>query len=152
MKEKNESIAVYKKIESNRNSLVLLNGIRGIAFRFDNQIRIYQALDDAKTIFYKGKQNKETSNSDNFKHFMSILDTIEYYGGTIGDDPVLILTYIQYTGLPTVGEQAGETNYDDNIIAAKKEFLMKHPPTLYPTATTNIPLIVMTDVTGLGTR
>jgi Zinc knuckle len=72
------------------NSLMLLATIKGVANKFESQKNIYVSIDMAKSNFYSSCQGQSEANATYMTQFKDLIAVIEHYGGSIGDDIILI--------------------------------------------------------------
>ena len=90
MQAKLKSINGFNDFDEERDCLALLMSIKGISYKFEAQRYPPLALFDAKAAFYRYQQHKTLSNSDYLEKFKALYTIIEHYGGSIGEDPMLI--------------------------------------------------------------
>ena len=70
--------------------LWLLKTVKGICYSFQDQKNKFIAIDRAKTgAIYTYVQGPETSLADFQKEFLNMIDVLQHYGGSFGDDPGL---------------------------------------------------------------
>ena len=89
MKEKvsmHRDFAVHNEVY---NSLWLLLAIRAISYQFDQQRNIFLAIDDTKSKLFAHCQAPGTSLADYYKEFTNMVEVLEYYGESFGDDKAL---------------------------------------------------------------
>ena len=68
----------------------LLKDIRRISLQIETNTSIYDALDEAKTIFYTYRQEDNESNAKHLKNFKSIVEAIDHLGGSMFMDKALL--------------------------------------------------------------
>jgi hypothetical protein len=91
LRSKLKALAVWTDMESKSEVGRLLKEIKSITHQFQANISIYEALDEAKRQYYIFKQQHSHMNTITFmKTLKNIVDVIEFYGGSIADDPALI--------------------------------------------------------------
>ena len=59
-------------------------------YQFETHTSIYEALDKAKKNYYLYYQGPKTSNSQHVKNLQNMVEVIEYHGGSVTDDQVLV--------------------------------------------------------------
>jgi hypothetical protein len=92
MQAKIKSDDSYDTMHEDSDSLALLKIIKGVAYKFESQKNIYLALDDAKSAFYKYHQGADDTNAS------KMIEVIEHYGGSIGDDKALVMEELKLAG------------------------------------------------------
>jgi hypothetical protein len=91
LRSKLKALAGWTQMESGSEVGRLLKEIKSITHQFQANISIYEALDEAKRQYYIFKQQHSHMNTITFmKTLKNIVDVIEFYGGSIADDPALI--------------------------------------------------------------
>ena len=69
----------------------LLKQIKGITHQFQSNISPYEAIDEAKRQYYSYVHNNDHMDANTYvKTMKNIVDSIEFYSGTLGEDEVLI--------------------------------------------------------------
>ena len=88
----NKLIAVenFSDIQLKCNVTELLTSIRGISNQIDTNTSVYDALDEAKRLYYNYKQNDEDTNAKHLKNFKNLVAIVEYYGGDLFIDKALV--------------------------------------------------------------
>jgi len=89
----------FDDIESNRNALALLKEVQRVSSNFSTQRYVCLALYDAIQSFYRVHQAKDQPASDYLSKFKVLYQSIKHYGGTIGEDPILVREEIRRAGV-----------------------------------------------------
>ena len=79
----------FKDIEKKGDATNLLKEIHRVSLQIETNTSVYDAMDEAKTVYYKYKQDKHESNAKHLKKIKSIVETVEYLGGVLFTDPSL---------------------------------------------------------------
>ena len=91
LRSKLKALKDWATMESQSEVGRLLKEIKSITHQFQANICIYEALDEAKRQYYTFKQQHAHMNTITFmKTLKNMVDVIEFYGGSIADDPALI--------------------------------------------------------------
>jgi hypothetical protein len=90
MQAKIKSVPGYQVMNEDANSLSLLQEIKGIAYKFESQKKIYVAINLAKKSFFSTRQAQHETNAAFLTRYKDSIAVIEHYGGHIGDDIALI--------------------------------------------------------------
>ena len=90
MRQKVETCADYSVISENGDAIELLKIIKDVAYNYQIQKYIPQALHEAKKRFYNCHQLRHQTTQAYFEYFQNQVDVITHIGGLIGNDPVLI--------------------------------------------------------------
>lgn len=91
MKTTLKSMQGYQDMRDDSHVWALLRAIKGITHQFQSNISPYEALDEAKRQYYTYSHNNDNMAPETYVKMMkSMVDTIQYYGGSIGDDEALI--------------------------------------------------------------
>ena len=80
----------FQDIEDGHDISGLLKAIRVLCHRIDNNISIYESLDDLLRHFYLYRQQPNEDNALHLKRFKEFIDVLEHFGCTIFDDSSLI--------------------------------------------------------------
>ena len=95
-------------METHGDVKTLLQEIRIIGLQIKTNTSLYDALDEAYSVYYAYKQEKGESNAKHPQNFKSIVATIEHLGGEMFTDTTLANLERQK------GEKEGESNEDDD--------------------------------------
>ena len=90
MQAKIRSVNGFNDFDEDRNFLELIQAIKGVSYKFEAQRYPPLALFEAKLAFYRYQQHRTLSNSDYLERFKALYTIIEHYGGSIGEDPMLV--------------------------------------------------------------
>jgi hypothetical protein len=91
LRSKLKALTDWATMESKSEVGKLLKEIKSITHQFQANICIYEALDEAKRQYYIFKQQHAHMNTITFmKTLKNMVDVIEFYGGSIADDPALV--------------------------------------------------------------
>jgi DNA gyrase/topoisomerase IV subunit A len=91
LKSKLKALQSWDDMEAKCEIGLLLKEIKSITHQFQANISIYEALDEAKRQYYMFRQNHQHMNTITYmKTLKNIINVIEFYGGSISDDPALI--------------------------------------------------------------
>lgn len=99
MHSKLKSTPAFVKMRDTNDSLELLKTIKGISYKFEAQDNIYMAIDDAKHLYYTYVQGQDETNASYLSKFKNIVEVIQHYGGSVGDDNIFILNELKKKGL-----------------------------------------------------
>ena len=65
--------------------------IKGITHRLEGTRYVFLSLDDVRTNFYSYKQSNGQTLHEYLKHFSSLIEVLEHYGGArLGEDDMFI--------------------------------------------------------------
>jgi hypothetical protein len=95
MQAKIKSTTGFESMRDNTDSLELLQTIKGIAYKFEAQDNIYMAMDDAKNAFYTYVQSHDETNASYLTKFKNMVEVIEHYGGSVGDDEIFVTSELK---------------------------------------------------------
>lgn len=84
------TITGFSKVEKYRDCLVLLKEINAIAFKFESQRYPCEASFDALTGWYQMRQHRHQSNLDYLTKFKNMINILNHYNISIGEDPLLV--------------------------------------------------------------
>ena len=90
MQAKLTGLSTYESIEEECDCAKLLKEIKGITFKFEAQRNPYFALDDAMIKYFTYYQMPGDSNAEHLKTFQSLVEVIEYYGGSVVNEHALL--------------------------------------------------------------
>jgi hypothetical protein len=90
MKAKLTSLDDFETKSHESDCVWILKEIKGITYRFEGQHNIYLSLNNARISYCAYTQGAEDSISSYLGHFRSLVEVLEHYGGTIGEDPGLL--------------------------------------------------------------
>ena len=76
--------------ETDGNVTELLKEIRRVSLQIETNTSVYDAMDEAKSLYYNYKQEHDESNTKQLRNFKSIVEAIEHLGGTMFVDKSLI--------------------------------------------------------------
>ena len=85
-----ESINKYESIVADADLASLLEEIRNISNELQVSANVYNALDEAKTKYFKYYQDSDELNINHVKNIKDLIATIERYGGDMCSDTGLI--------------------------------------------------------------
>ena len=82
----------FKSVDARGDVTSLLKEIRQISLEIETNTSIYDAMDEAKAMYYKYKQEKNEieSNAKHLKNFKSLVEAIEHLGGEMFTDNELL--------------------------------------------------------------
>ena len=114
----------FDDIESNRNALALLKEVQRVSSNFSTQRYVCLALYDAIQSFYRVHQAKDQPASDYLSKFKVLYQSIKHYGGTIGEDPILVREEIRRAGvvMPESYDR-GDIIFDLYLTPARQRYL-----------------------------
>ena len=124
MQAKIKSVDGFNDFDEDRNFLSLIQAIKGVSYKFEAQRYPPLALFEAKLAFYRYQQHHTLSNADYLERFKALYTIIVHYGGSIGEDPMLIKDEARrdkiahYTTL-----NANDAEYIMRVPAARDRFL-----------------------------
>jgi hypothetical protein len=90
MQAKLKSLSEYNTIHRNDDCLGLINSIRAVSMKFESHDYLYKAMYTATKKFFNYRQGPKETEAEYMANFKDLLDAIIYYGGSLGEDPVLI--------------------------------------------------------------
>jgi hypothetical protein len=90
MQAKIKSLKGFDTFDEERNFLTLIQAIKGVSYKFEAQRYPPLALFEAKLAFYRYQQHRTLSNADYLERFKALYTVIFHYGGSIGEDPMLV--------------------------------------------------------------
>jgi hypothetical protein len=91
LKSKLKALETWDQMEANSEVGTLLKEIKSVTHQFQSNISIYEALDEAKRQYYTFRHHHEHMTTITFmKTLKNIVDVIEFYGGSISNDPALV--------------------------------------------------------------
>ena len=85
-----KSLVEYRNIHRSDDCLSLLQSIRAISMKFESHDYMYKAMYVATKKFYNYKQGQYETEAEYMANFKDLSDAIIYYGGSLGEDPVLV--------------------------------------------------------------
>ena len=80
----------FTKFETEGNVTKLLKEIRRVSLQIETNTSVYDAMDEAKSLYYNYRQDKDESNTKHLRNFKSIVEAIKHLGGTMFVDKSLI--------------------------------------------------------------
>jgi Zinc knuckle len=89
MRQKVETCPEYSMVSQTGDAIGLLKLIKDVAYNYQVQKYIPQALHEAKKRFYNCHQLRHQSTQAYFEYFQNQVDVINHVGGIIGNDPAL---------------------------------------------------------------
>ena len=90
MKNKLSLVKEFTKFEAEGNVTELLKEIRRVSLQIETNTSVYDATDEAKSLYYNHRQEHDESNTKHLRNFKSIVDAIKHLGGTMFVDKSLI--------------------------------------------------------------
>jgi hypothetical protein len=78
------TLPTFKEMQVNKDPVTLLQVIKGLTFKFDNEKEYEMSLVKAIDKLYQTYQTKDLSNIQYLEKFNNLINVIEHYGGTIG--------------------------------------------------------------------
>ena len=90
MKNKITMAKDFSTFESKGDVTELLKEVRRVSLQIETNTSVYDAMDEAKCLYYSYKQEQNESNSKHLKKCKSIVETIEHLGGEMFADEALI--------------------------------------------------------------
>lgn len=118
------SLDIFEKIESNKNCLGLLKEIKGITYKFESQRYPYEAAFDALHAFYQVRQHQHQSNAEYLQKLRNMINVLDHYKISIGEDPVLVKDELRRNGLDNVDGIASKyEKYQTAIPKAREGFI-----------------------------
>ena len=90
MKNKITMAKNFSTFESKGDVTELLKEVRRVSLQIETNTSVYDAMDEAKSLYYSYKQDQNESNSKHLKNFKSIVEAIEHLGGEMFADEALI--------------------------------------------------------------
>jgi hypothetical protein len=90
MQAKLKSLPEYNTIHRNDDCLGLINSIRAVSMKFESHDYLYKAMYTATKKFFNYRQGPKETEAEYMANFKDLLDAIIYYGGSLGEDPVLV--------------------------------------------------------------
>ena len=85
-----KSLNEYNDIHKNDNCLALLQSIRAISMKFESHDYLYKAMYVATKKFYNYRQGQYETEAEYMANFKDLIEAIIYYGGSLGEDPILV--------------------------------------------------------------
>ena len=73
----------YERFEKDCDVAALLKEVQRISLQMDTNTSVYDALDNAKMVYYTYKQDVNESNAKHLRNFKSIVAAIEHQGGQL---------------------------------------------------------------------
>ena len=86
MRNKLESLPQYEERSEENDCAWLLIEIKGITLNFEGTRYVFLSIDDAKTAYYGYVQPKHQPLSEYLKHFQSLIEVMEHYKASVGED------------------------------------------------------------------
>ena len=90
MKNKLQSLPEFANKNDTCDCVWILEEIKAITLRFEGTRYIFLSLDDARTAYYSYVQPKTQSLPDYLRHFQSLVDVLEHYNASVGEDQAFL--------------------------------------------------------------
>ena len=90
MKNKLSLAKEFINFEVDGNVTELLKEIKRVSLQIERNTSVYDAMDEAKSLYYNYRQEHDESNTKHLRNFKSIVEAIEHLGGTMFVDKSLI--------------------------------------------------------------
>ena len=90
MKNKLQADENFEDIEEDHNVSGLLKGIRSLCHQIDNNVSVYESLDDLLRQFYLYRQQPNEDNALHLKRFKEFIDVLDHFGCSIFEDNSLV--------------------------------------------------------------
>ena len=119
MKNKLQSLAELENKNDRCDCVWLLKEIKAITLRFEGTRYIFLSLDDAKTAYYSYVQPNTQSLADYLRHFLSLVDVLEHYNASVGEDQ----DFLDKTGV--LIEESEPDGTEENYVALKLLYNLK---------------------------
>ena len=102
-----ETTTDFLTVKTENDLVKLLLAIRQIVFKFEEQEYIPASLFNAKKTFFNFYQTERMQNIEYMEKFQTIIDVVENYGGSLGNDEILLKDDAEYMALvsPSVDEK-----------------------------------------------
>ena len=115
-----KSLNEYSLIHKEDNCLGLLQAIRAISMKFESHDYLYKAMYVATKKFYNYRQAQYETEAEYMANFKDLVDAIIYYGGSLGEDPILVRSELvklgydmdSYDKLPNSTRKKLNINYE----------------------------------------
>jgi hypothetical protein len=79
-----KALPMFKEMHLDKDPITLLQAIKGLTFKFDNEKEYEMSLVEVIDKLYQTYQTKDMSNIQYLEKFNNLINVIELYGGTIG--------------------------------------------------------------------
>ena len=90
MRIKLEASSNFNTFKINVDVIALLQEIKSITFKFEDQKYIYHSLMMVYQNFYSFCQGQEITNTKYLEQFNNIVDIVEHHDGKFGHEPILV--------------------------------------------------------------
>ena len=94
-----EALNEYKRIKADCDVLALLDQMKSLTFKYEEQKYCYSSVYFANKRFYNFKQGQDESCTEYYNKFNNLVSVVESYGGTFGYEDVLMQNDDEYSGL-----------------------------------------------------
>jgi len=105
MKNKLQSLCQFEEKQEHYNCVWILKDIHVVTLRFEGTRYIFLSLDIARTTYYRYTQHKDTSIADYMRNFQSLIEILEHYNTTIGEEK----DFLDTSGILTEGVEPDGT-------------------------------------------
>jgi len=86
MQSKLQSLDDFEERNDECDCAWILKEIKGIKHKFEGTRYVFLSVADARLNFYQYKQDHQQLLHDYLKNFCSLLEVLEHYGATVGED------------------------------------------------------------------
>ncbi len=90
MRDKIEAKQEWKAVKAEFDVIMLLELIRGINFKFDDQKYAFGSVYHANKRFYNYRQSGEDTNNEHYEKMKNLVKVVESYGGKLGAEDILL--------------------------------------------------------------
>ena len=108
MQARPRSLDKFAKIESTKNCLALLKEIKAITYKFESQRYLHEAAFEALQSFYQIRQHQHQTNSEYLQKFRNMVNVLNHYKISIGEDPILVREELRRSNLDIKAAQTDE--------------------------------------------
>ena len=122
MQEKLQSLDVFKKIKESYDVLALIEQMKIITFKFEEQKYPFSSVYFANKKFYNYKQGAEDTPNEHYDKLNNLVNVVESYGGLIGNESILLDNDEEFSKL-SKEEKKDQTNIDAAKARNKDRFL-----------------------------
>ena len=122
MLNKLEALSEFKAIKEKCDVLALLEQMKSLTFKYEEQKYCYSSVYYANKRFYNFKQGQDDNCTEYYNKFNNLVSVVESYGGTFGYEDILMENDEEYQQL-SVLERADRQNIEAAQARSKEKFL-----------------------------
>jgi hypothetical protein len=96
MQSKLQSLDDFEERNDECDCAWIINEIKGITHKFEGTRYVFLSVADARLNFYQYKQDQQQPLHEYLKNFRSLLEVLEHYGATVGEDECFLKSLEDY--------------------------------------------------------